>query len=268
MKKVLFLIFISSLLFISCEKDFTDVVDYAVNPYHVTAISPSGNILFNAQDSLITIKMDFTSSSKVGQVSFDIFSSANVRLNQQRLFLYDNGLAEFGDNVANDNKFANKFPLSSQFPVGTYYIRYYIADQLEGDKLIAQGSFVYDNGQTNVAPVISNLVMPGTVGAGGTIVFSVDVDDQNGLEDIEFVFYEAYNPNGEKVVNSQGISKFPLFDNGDTEVNGDLVAGDGKFTVRLTFPASVQVGSWRFEFQAEDRGGLLSNKIIHTIIVQ
>lgn len=268
MKKTFLLIFISAITFVSCEKDFTGVVDVDVNSYQVTTVSPSGNILFNAQDSLITVRIDFTASSKVGQVSFDIISSANVKLNPQRILLYDNGLAEYGDNTANDNKFANKFPLSSQYPIGTYYIRYYIADQLAGDKLIAQGSFIYDNGQTNVAPVISNLVMPETVGAGGTIVFSVDAADQNGLDDIEFVFYEAYNPNGEKVVNSQGISKFPLFDDGNTETNGDLVAGDGKFTVRLTFPASVQIGSWRFEFQAEDRGGLLSNKIIHTIIVQ
>lgn len=268
MKKVIFLIIISSLLFISCEKDFTDVVDYSVDPYQVTAISPSGNILFNVQDSLITIRLDFTSSSKVGQVSCDIFSSANVRLNQQRILLHDNGLPEFGDNIANDNKFANKFPLSSQYPIGTYYIRYYIMDQLAGDKLIAQSSFIYDNGQSNVAPVLLNLSIPDQVNLGETFIFSVEVVDENGLNDVQIVFFELFRPDGSQVEVSPGNTIFLMHDDGNFDVFGDEVAGDGIYSFKNSFGVDATVGAWRFEFQAEDRGGLLSNKIIHTIAVQ
>ncbi|MFO7524422.1 MAG: hypothetical protein R6W68_03130 [Ignavibacteriaceae bacterium] len=268
MKKTFLLIFISAITFISCEKDFTGVIDYEVYPYQVTTVSPSGNILFNVQDSLITIKLDFTSLSKVSQVSFDIFSSANVRLNQQRILLHDNGLPEFGDNVPNDNKFANKFPLSSQYPIGTYYIRYYIADQLAGDKLIAQSSFIYDNGQTNVAPVLLNLSIPDQVNLGETFIFSVEVVDENGLNDVQIVFFELFRPDGSQVEVNPGNTRFLMHDDGNFEIFGDEVAGDGIYSFKNSFGVDATIGTWRFEFQAEDRGGLLSNKIIHTIIVQ
>ncbi len=58
-----------------------------------------------------------------------------------------------------------------------------------------------------------------------------------------------------------------MFDDGNTSENGDVTEEDGIFTVILTFPASAQKGTWRFEFQARDRSKLLSNKIIHNIIV-
>ncbi|MCJ7552507.1 MAG: PKD domain-containing protein [Ignavibacteriaceae bacterium] len=268
MKKAVIIIFLSSLIFISCEKDYSGIVDPSINEYQVISVSPSGNVLFNAIDSLITIKINFTQSSLVGEVSCDIYSSDNNRLNSSRIILYDNGNPDFGDDSLNDNKYANKFPLSSTYPIGNYSIRYYTTI-ITGDlKYIALSNFVYDNGQDNVAPVISNLLMPQSVNAGQTITFSVGVIDENGLNDLVSVFYEAYNPDGIKIVNSQGISQFPMFDDGNTQGNGDLVANDGTYTVTLTFPSDVKKGTWRFEFQARDRGGLLSNKIVHNILVQ
>ena len=107
----------------------------------------------------------------------------------------------------------------------------------------------------------------GSFNEGNAMSAAVEVSDSNGLQDVEFVFYEAYNPDGIKVVNSQGISQFPMFDDGNTQENGDVTAGDGIFTVVLTFPISAQTGTWRFEFQARDRSKTLSNKIFHNIIV-
>ena len=92
--------------------------------------------------------------------------------------------------------------------------------------------------------------------------------DNNGLNDIEFVFYEAYNPDGVKVVNSKGISQFPMFDDGNTQENGDVTSGDGIYSVLLTFPATTQKGTWRFVFYAKDRGGLLSNAIEKSVVVE
>ncbi len=89
---------------------------------------------------------------------------------------------------------------------------------------VALTSFYFNNGQDNVAPFISNLNMPDTLQAGETIRFTVEVSDSNGLNDVEFVFYEAYDPDGNRVVNSQGIYQFPMFDDGN---NGDITAGDG-----------------------------------------
>lgn len=268
MKKAIFLILFSALIFISCEKEFSGVVDYTPDNFQVISVAPSGEVFYNALDSLITIRINFLQNSKVAQVTCDIYSPDNRRMNSSPIILFDTGNPEFGDDVANDNRFANKFPLSTYDPVGVYSIRFYTSTPYSGNKQIAQTSFDYNNGQENIAPVISNLVMPAMVSAGQTITFSVDVADANGLNDIEFVFYEAFNPDGVKIVNSQGISQFPMFDDGNTQNNGDLVANDGTYSIRLTFPANVQIGLWRFEFQARDRGGLFSNKIVHNILVE
>lgn len=266
MKKTFLLIFISAITFLSCEKDFTGVIDYEVNTYQVTTVSPSGNILFNAQDSLIIVRIDFTASSKVSQIGFDIISSTNEKLNAQRILLYDNGLAEYGDNTANDNKFANKFPLSSYYPVGTYSIRYYVTDNSNHEKLIAQSSFVYDNGQNNVAPVISNLTAPGsvTIGSDTTFIFlSIDVFDQNGLNDIDIVFFNSFIPPNGLPSSSNPIR---MFDDG---TNGDQVPNDGTYSrVVILPPTGVTLGTYRWEFQSKDRGGLLSNIIIHNVEIQ
>jgi len=269
MKKSQLIIVSAILLFtVSCEKDYTELIDPAADNFQVTGVSPSAPVVYNALDSLILARINFRTSSVVSGVSCDIFDPDNNKINSTLIELADNGRPEFGDDVANDNRYSNKFPMSSLDPVGTYSIRYYANSNSGSVQLIAQTSFAYDNGQDNFAPAIANLIMPDNVAAGQTITFSVDAEDENGLNDIASVFYEAYNPNGEKVVNSQGFSEFPMFDNGNTSQNGDVTAGDGTYTVRLTFPVSVQQGVWRFEFQALDRGGLYSNKITHNILVE
>lgn len=266
--KIIIIILFSSLLFISCEKEFTGLVDVNVDALQVTSVSPFGSVRYNAIDSLVTLRINFTQTSKVSIVYCDIYSPDNKKFNTASIILYDNGNPEHGDDAANDNRFAARVPFSTLDPIGTYSIRYFVQEQFGKNRQVAQTSFVYDNGQSNVAPVISNLNMPASVSPGQTITFSIDVTDPNGLNDVEFVFYEAYNPDGVKVVNSQGISQFPMFDDGRTNENGDVTANDGTYTVRLTFPQTVQTGTWRFDFKARDRGGLFSNSISHNIFVE
>ena len=81
------------------------------------------------------------------------------------------------------------------------------------------------------------------------------------------VYYEMYKPDGTQQVNSQGLSQFPLYDNGDTSGTGDLTAGDGRYSFKLTFPVEIEIGTWEFRFYAEDRSGALSNVISHNIEV-
>ncbi len=265
MKKAVIIIFLSSLIFTSCEKDYSGIVDPSINEFQVISVSPSGNVLFNAIDSLITIKINFTQTSTVGEVSCDIYSSDNNRLNSSRIILYDNGNLDFGDDVANDNSFANKFPLSSAYPIGNYTIRYYITINSGDFKQIAQSNFVYDNGQTNVAPVISDAVVdPDTVVVTGpTLIFcSVKADDPNGLNDIESTYFIVFRPDG-----TTSGSQTQLFDDGSSQ-NGDLIAGDGTFSRLIQVDQNNQKGLYRFEFRARDRGGLQSNIINYSVLIQ
>jgi len=266
MKK--FLLLISLVFLTGCEKNFDSIIDLSQSNYQVTSVSSFPSFTYIPGDSLISLRVVFRSSEDVKSAYGNIYSSENIMLNSNPINLFDNGRSENGDASAGDNIYSNRFPLSQYYPVGNYKIEYFVIDKFDKTKLIAVHNFTYDNGQSNIAPEISNLVMSDVIQAGETILFSVEVADSNGLNDIDFVFYETYNPDGVKVVNSQGISQFPMFDDGNTQENGDVNGNDGKYTVILTFPSTAQKGTWRFEFQARDRGKKLSDKIIHNIVVQ
>ena len=261
MRKAYFLLI--PLLIWGCEKTYDNLIDTSTENFQVSDVVfidhsfPIVYDLKNPADSLLKLRINFTQQSVVNKSFFDVYASDNSRLNPSPIEMQE----------VTQNIFENQLLLKREYPIGNYTVRF-SASGLDGKtKQVAVGSFYFNNGQDNVAPVISNLVMPDSVQRGNTIIFSVEVSDSNGLNDIEFVFYEAYNPDGIKVVNSQGISQFPMFDDGKTQENGDVTAGDGIYTVVLTFPVSAQTGIWRFEFLARDRSKALSNKIIHNIVV-
>jgi len=111
--------------------------------------------------------------------------------------------------------------------------------------------------------------MVDTVALNQSFVFSIEASDLNGLADIEGVFFRLYRPDGSLVLDTQNsLDFFLMHDDGNTEVFGDLVAGDGIYTFKNLFAQTAPIGMWRFEFQAQDRRNVLSNKIIHNIVVK
>jgi len=199
------------LLFLGCDKNFENVIDVIRENYQVTSVSPTGSVVYNPNDSLINIRIIFTSGSEVSDVSFDMVASDGSLLNSSPVPLFDN----------NDNRFTNQFPMSEYYPNGIYNLKYYVNEQTGSNALVAWGFFKYDNGQANIAPVLSNLVAPDTavVGVDTTIFISMDAHDDNGLNDIDVVFFNSFLPDGTP---SSG-NPFIMFDDG---TNGDLVPGD------------------------------------------
>jgi hypothetical protein len=59
-----------------------------------------------------------------------------------------------------------------------------------------------------------------------------------------------------------------LYDDGNTTLHGDLVAGDGIYSLLIQVIPSNEKGTYRFEFQAKDRSGALSNIINHSVLIQ
>lgn len=113
--------------------------------------------------------------------------------------------------------------------------------------------------------MISNLVAPSSVTIGSDTSFiqlNLDVVDSNGLNDILFVWFDSYLPNG----NPSSQNPIALYDDG---VNGgDLTAGDGTYSrIVILPPVGVTRGTYRWEFRARDRIGDLSNQIIHFLEV-
>ncbi|MEJ2105301.1 MAG: hypothetical protein P8X47_12105 [Ignavibacteriaceae bacterium] len=247
------------LLLLGCEQTFDNLIDTSSENYQLTAVYGIKDTvdLKVPGDSLFSPRLVFSSQSVINKVYFDLYASDNTLLNSSPVQMQE----------VSTKTYQGSFILHRQDPIGKYNVKFSVTGFDGINKEVASSSFYFNNGQDNVPPVISNLIMPDSVQAGGTILYTVEVSDSNGLSDVESVFYEVYNPDGIKVVNSQGISEFPMFDDGNTQENGDVTAGDGIYTVVLTFPVSAQTGTWRFEFQARDRSKTLSNKIIHNIVV-
>ncbi|MGB5289475.1 MAG: choice-of-anchor X domain-containing protein [Ignavibacteriaceae bacterium] len=248
------------LLIWGCEQTFDNVIDTTTENYQLSSVIGIKDTidLKEPGDSLLSLRLIFTPQSEINKVYFDIYASDNTRLNSAPVEMQE----------VLDKIYEEQFILERENPIGIYNVRFSVIGLDGKNKQVAVGSFYFNNGQDNVPPVVSNLVMPDTVLAGETIIFTVEVSDSNGLNDVKFVFYEAYNPDGIRVENSEGIFEFPMFDDGNTFENGDVTAGDGIYTVILTFPVTAQIGTWRFEFQARDRSNTISNKIIHNIVVQ
>lgn len=257
------------LVLIGCDKQYENVIENSNSDYQVTLVAPSDSIRFNPLDSLISIRINFNSVSNIQNVYCDVYSADNSKLNSAPLTLLDNGKSENGDDVANDGSFANKIALSEYYPNGIYNIKYFVTDQTSSTKLVAVGTFKFDNGQANIAPVISNLILVDSVNVGVSFVFSVFASDANGYSDLKNVYFELYRPDSTLVTDGSGNSKFKMFDDGNLTVFGDQVAGDGIFSFKNSFldAASTQRGIWRFEFEAIDWGTKISNKIIKSVKV-
>jgi len=266
MKKY-FMFLLIPIFFWGCEKDYENVVENQIS-YQVESVSSVDKFVYSVDDSLIIVSIKVNSSSYIKNIFFDIYSSDDTQLNNSPVELYDNGFTGNGDTTAGDNRYSTRYPLSRIYPFGIYTIKYFITDINDITKQVAVKTFEYDNGQENAAPFISNLVMPDSIKKEKQFIFTVTASDSNGLSDIKNVFYKTYRPDGTLVVNSEGISQFPLFDDGKTSDNGDKAAGDGIFSVALTFPSNQPSGIWRFDFQATDRRGKASNIISHNIVVQ
>jgi len=168
-----------------------------------------------------------------------------------------------------DNEYSTTVGMDKDIPSLTYTIDYYYQTQLQEKKKIASHDFEYNNMQSNVAPIISNPLfyyideepmLRDTLEDNKEFIFSIDVDDANGLNDIDSVYTYFYSPNNPSAL------LFILYDNGEDK-NGDETAGDGIYSGKNIFAQGTE-GIRKFEFFARDRAGLLSNMITHNVVVK
>ena len=250
-------------LFIACDKTFDEIIDATPNNYQVTSVSPVDSFTYSPNNQLITIRIIFSISSEVRNVFCDVIASDDTKLNDSPFQLLDTG----------NNRFSNDFPLSESYPNGMYDIKYYVQNPDQNLQQVAVGSFKFNNGQSNIPPVIANTVIdPDTVVVTQTtlIFTSVRASDDNGANDILEVYFIVYKPDG-----TTTNAKVFLFDDGSccpippgNEPSGDDMEGDGIYSRIIQVDETNDKGLYRFEFQAEDRGGKLSNKIDHFVLIQ
>ncbi len=263
-------LFLFTTVFISCDKIPDGIVDSKLVDYNVVSITAPSTFIYSQTDSTIVTTILIKNVETVLNVWCKVSSFDGTLTLQNQILMSDDGnISFYGDQLKNDGIYSCKIPMGKLNPNGKYQIEYFVEDnvRISPDNVQKVGAqiFSYNNNQQNLAPTISNLSIPASVNRGVVFVFSLSASDPNSYNDIQSVYYEFFRPDGSMVSNSQGISKFPLFDDGNTSVDGDLHSGDGVFSNQLLFPTNQPTGVWRFEFHAIDRGGKLSNVIVHNL---
>jgi len=118
--------------------------------------------------------------------------------------------------------------------------------------------------ENNVPPLVADLQAPSTISRNAVpnaYLLSVRATDPNApCDGIRRVFFNSFQPNG----NASAGNPFSMRDDGQ---QGDAVAGDGRYSLRIQITPQNALGNYRFEFQAEDQMGAPSAKLVLTISV-
>lgn len=270
MKKYI-LFFLLPVLIGGCEKTYNDVIDAKIISYQVIStsiesVNSDSLITYSPFDSLITIRLKINSSKDINGIYCSIVAPDGNPLNSSQIQLLDNGNAVNGDSAAGDNIYSNKFPMSRNDIVGLYTVNFFVTDAGNSSKITAVQSFVYDNGQSNLPPQLTNLVAPDTVAVvspKSVIFLSVVPSDPNGRRDVKSVYFISYKPDG-----STSGNKNELLDDGNFKLDGDIQAGDGLYSILIEVTPQNTKGTYRFDFQAMDWGGALSDILSHNIVIK
>ncbi|HEY6437454.1 MAG TPA: hypothetical protein VIY47_12760, partial [Ignavibacteriaceae bacterium] len=187
MRKI-YLLFVPLLIW-GCEQTYDNIIDTTTENYQVSSIAGVKDTvdLKVPGDSLLNLRVIFSPQSIVNKIYFNIIASDFSLLNSSPI-----EMEEISDNI-----FENQFILSSQNPNGVYTINFSVTDFNGTSEQVAVSNFYFNNGQDNVAPVISNSVIePDTVVVTQpTILFtSVEAMDANGKNDILEIYFIVYRP--------------------------------------------------------------------------
>ncbi|MDQ7817016.1 MAG: hypothetical protein RDU14_08315 [Melioribacteraceae bacterium] len=268
----LFSIFFLLLIFSACEEIPDGVIEQTKVYNKVKSISAPANFSFSQTDSILTTSIEFESSKYISKVWMKIKSeNGSVTVNSSLQMLDNGNLAVNGDQKADDNIFSARVGIGKKYSNGKYFIEYYVEDNVklspENVTKVAVHFFNFNNNQVSYSPLISNLTIPNLVNRGESFVFTLKVEDQNGLGDISQVYFKLFRPDGTLADPQNGLGYFLMVDDGNLDVFGDQTAGDGIYSFKNLFSSTAQTGQWKFEFQAKDKSANLSNVIIHNMNV-
>jgi len=151
--------------------------------------------------------------------------------------------------------------------IGIYSVRLQAFDRAGNRSLPLVQTFQVISRVENLPPRIVSVSAPDTVSRAAELVFTIRAvaEDPNGLTDLQRVFFNSFLPDGKPASGNP----FFMRDDGviDNDGNGDRVANDGEYALVISISRSNATGVYRFEFQAEDRSGLVSETVVHTITV-
>ncbi|NUN09350.1 MAG: hypothetical protein HUU54_09265 [Ignavibacteriaceae bacterium] len=257
--KYLFVILVAMILFQGCDKEYDGVIQPQTTGYTITDLTGTSTFTRTETDSVLTLFIKVSNPAVINGISVDMRDPDDKRVTGFPVPLLDNGKSDNGDLTAGDGVYSNNIIMSRNYLNGTYYLEYSIAVRGAGSKPAASQTIIFNNGQNNIAPVLSNLTAPDTLTVSDTtlIFMTIEASDSNGLNDIERVYFKSFRPDG-----TTSGATFSLVDNGR---DGDATANDGIYSVIISVNPSNQKGTYTFEFEAIDRGKKKSNIVTHRI---
>ncbi|MGE5681307.1 MAG: hypothetical protein ACM34K_10560 [Bacillota bacterium] len=263
MKKILLLLSIIYFLFSGCDKIPSGIVDNQQPDFQAVEINTPSRFVYTTKDSIFVSKVRFTPTEDVKSVWFDILKQDGSKLNSSPIYMYDDGNIANGDSINNDKVYSGIIPLGINYNSGRFRLEYFVADNNNAIHNVAVHQLRFINSVRNHAPRLISIEAPDSldVNVAGQFTFQLKVEDQDGQDDINSVYFQSYRPDG-----STTGETFKMYDDGKTF--SDKTAGDGIFTYSNTLPASARKGAWTFIFQAIDESDSLSNSITHKIIVK
>ncbi|HET54708.1 MAG TPA: hypothetical protein ENN33_05765 [Ignavibacteria bacterium] len=262
MNKIIITILLSLFVFVSCENIPSDVIETAEADFKLVSLSAPPEFVYTQQDSTFETTIEFSNPQSISRVWFNIITEDGTTMLKQNVAMIGGSLTP-----SEIRGYYGSTILGKGIPTGKYIVEYYVEDNIGAgnDKVhkIASHNFLFISGQQNKPPVISNLIAPDSVvvvAPRSLINLHIKVEDENGLLDIREVYFLVFGPG------STTGNKVNMFDDGK-EANGDDTAGDGIFSRIIEVTPTNTKGEYRFEFEAVDRAGAVSNKIIHLLQV-
>jgi len=166
--------------------------------------------------------------------------------------LYDEGSYHYpdaGDVLAGDGVFSNRFQtadISESVDQAEYIFRFIAFDMQNHESKIWENIITFG---PNSPPVIHQISAPDSLSSQNeNTIFSITVSDSDGIEDIDQAYFESENL-------TKGFTKYEqdLYNDGDFENHGDLIAGDSIFSTRILPDfLAYKDGAFNLIFHVED----------------
>jgi hypothetical protein len=259
----IFAILFAGIIFFGCDKINDDIVDPDFSVVRVTSVSAPNFVVFSPSDSSLVASIRFENSGNISEVWFKLSSSDGSIVISNFTAMKDDGDSRNGDQAAGDDRYSGKIFLSRSHPYSDYNIEFFVRNLNDRVQKVAVHKFFYDNGQFNADPVIENIFAPDTIvvqDPKSVFVVVAEVTDSNGVNDITNVWFSTLRPDS----TSSGAR---LYLN-DLGIDGDEIAGDGKYSIIVEVTPANSKGTYRFDFQAQDRRQSLSEIVSYNITLE
>lgn len=261
-------------LFTSCEKDPSGIVNSETLDYEIGNPVVSSSVVYSTDPDLIPT-IEVTKIPNGAVLWYDIVSLPGNEVLSSKVEMKNDGkTTSSGDASSSDNIYSGKYTFSEALYSGTFELTFYLSTFDNGNNetilRLASSTVAFKGVEPNEAPVISGLSLPSSVSANEDFTITLNVADTNGLSDVDKVYFTLTTPEGE----SAGV--FYLYDDGSSAVintstgatSGDILAGNGVYSRKLSFNSSATKGEWTFTFQAYDKSNASSNTITQKLALQ